>query len=512
MPLSRTPRAVAWRAAALGLAAALALPAAAGAAGRVSSDGTTVHVAEDAAGEQNSVNVAIQQAGIVEVADYGEIVVGAGCTRSETDPKTALCPLGSGGIVVETGGGDDVVGSYYGNGLSLPDGALRVWLGDGRDTFHGNAAAEVVDGGGGNDTLRGAGGDDGLDGGAGDDTLDGGTGRDTVRGGEGDDVLTGDDTADRGIFADLIDGGPGRDTLKDYRSGSVTAAPAIVVTFDGVANDGRAGERDDVRGIEVVLPESPATFTGDDGPNAWYAPMYAAGSTLRGAGGADLLRGSDSHGDAIDGGAGDDDLAGGFGDDTVIGGPGRDTIAGDRPLRCNEVHCDVGGGSGNDTIQARDGEVDSITCGPGTDRVVADAADVVAADCEQVERSSGGGSGGGERRGGSGGAKVTVAAVGTTRLRTALAKGLLVRVRGARTGSRVAVALRLAAPAARKLGLTRGSGAVTVASGSAKAGAGGVATVRLRFTATARRRLATAARVTLTLRTAGAARTVGLKR
>jgi hypothetical protein len=42
-------------------------------------------------------------------------------------------------------------------------------------------------------------------------------------------------------------------------------------------------------------------------------------------------------------------------------------------------------GSGNDTINARDGEVDSIQCGVGTDVVNADAADVVT-DCETVNR------------------------------------------------------------------------------------------------------------------------------
>jgi hypothetical protein len=40
----------------------------------------------------------------------------------------------------------------------------------------------------------------------------------------------------------------------------------------------------------------------------------------------------------------------------------------------------------NDIIQARDGEVDTISCGPGRDRVVADADDQVARDCEVVER------------------------------------------------------------------------------------------------------------------------------
>ena len=71
----------------------------------------------------------------------------------------------------------------------------------------------------------------------------------------------------------------------------------------------------------------------------------------------------------------------------LIGGPGRDTISGDLaggdcgPLWCKYPY-------GNDTIDARDGEVDSITCGAGTDTVIADPQDVVAPDCEHVDAAS----------------------------------------------------------------------------------------------------------------------------
>lgn len=107
---------------------------------------------------------------------------------------------------------------------------------------------------------------------------------------------------------------------------------------------------------------------------------------LRGLGGADELRGGDGP-DAIDGGAGPDVLDGGFGDDVITGGPGADRISADLaggdcgPLWCKEP-------SGNDVVQARDGEADSITCGPGTDRAVVDRVDTVAPDCETVETVS----------------------------------------------------------------------------------------------------------------------------
>jgi hypothetical protein len=40
---------------------------------------------------------------------------------------------------------------------------------------------------------------------------------------------------------------------------------------------------------------------------------------------------------------------------------------------------------GNDTIDARDGEADNVDCGPGEDKVLADAADTVSG-CETIER------------------------------------------------------------------------------------------------------------------------------
>jgi hypothetical protein len=54
---------------------------------------------------------------------------------------------------------------------------------------------------------------------------------------------------------------------------------------------------------------------------------------------------------------------------TVSGGTGSDRIA---------------TGSGADTIDVRDGEVDSVTCGAGQDTVSADRTDSVAGDCETV--------------------------------------------------------------------------------------------------------------------------------
>ena len=162
----------------------------------------------------------------------------------------------------------------------------------------------------------------------------------------------------------------------------------MAITFGGGADDGRPGEGDDLRSVEKVWLNVGGSFTGTDGADEFRLSQVGTPSTMVGAGGDDRLRSGDGA-DRLDGGAGNDSIDGGFGDDVLVGGPGRDTFSGDLaggdcgPLWCRYPY-------GNDTIEARDGEVDSITCGAGTDTVNADAQDVVAPDCENVARGASG--------------------------------------------------------------------------------------------------------------------------
>ena len=97
---------------------------------------------------------------------------------------------------------------------------------------------------------------------------------------------------------------------------------------------------------------------------------YGGNDTLRGRGGDDYLDGGAGR-DTVDGGPGSDRLVGGDGVDRLVGGSGKDLIS---------------AGPGNDVVEARDGAVDTIGCGSGTDRVIVDWIDVVAPSCEAVER------------------------------------------------------------------------------------------------------------------------------
>lgn len=158
-------------------------------------------------------------------------------------------------------------------------------------------------------------------------------------------------------------------------------------------------------GGTTALADAPAAVIigtpGDDeleGTRAYDAIFAAAGD--------DRLDGLAS-GDDLFGQAGDDTLVDKAGDDLLRGGPGRDLFAGnpgDDLLfggRGNDTLLDdtgsdlFSGGPGNDRISIPGfgpgppqlmWEPDRIRCGPGFDRVLAHAVDLVAADCEVVRR------------------------------------------------------------------------------------------------------------------------------
>jgi hypothetical protein len=463
-------------------------------------DGTIVYTA--APGERNRVGVGLAYDGVgfVLYDAYGAIQSApADCVL---DPmysydNQVICPAQPPAVRLDLGDGDD--NPYVDYGTNVP---VTMLGGPGRDDLALGAGGGMADGGPGDDTLTGLAGEDVLRGGDGNDTLDGGAANDQLDGGAGDDLLAGDRY--EGQFTDVIDGGPGFDRIEaDWSSRDYDyVQPPVTVTLGGGADDGRPGEQDNVRGIEQIDMGIPASVTGTDVAETIKFHQTLTSMTLDGKGGDDTLQAGEGA-DVVRGGAGNDTVDGSFGDDEIDPGPGRDTVYGDlKSGDCGPYWCKLT--YGNDTILARDGEVDSITCGAGADRVVADADDVVASDCETVERAGGpqpgpqpgpvaDGSRSGGRAGG-GGRDSGRPARGSlkpvkARLRTALAHGLIVRVTGLRPRARVV--------------LTARSGRKTVARGSARANATGKATITLRFTPAARRSLRHARRARLTVTGAG---------
>ncbi len=203
---------------------------------------------------------------------------------------------------------------------------------------------------------------------AGPDTMAGGNGSDALCGGLGTDLLSG------GGGADLLIGGADVD-IASYAS----VSQPLTITLDNLANDGRAGEGDNVQTESVIGGSAADRITGS-----------AAANGLLGKGGNDV----------IDGGSGNDSVVGGDGNDTVSGGDGNDQVRGDAGndilsggsgndrIEGNAGKNKFDGGDGNDTLIGGSGK-DTFKCGAGKDTVVASKKDKVARDCETVTGKGG---------------------------------------------------------------------------------------------------------------------------
>jgi len=168
-----------------------------------------------------------------------------------------------------------------------------------------------------------------------------------------------DTTVDGGI-----DPGPCRPVGVAPGSGWIIEASCPVRGTAAVRVD--LGEREDSAVLRLPVP---VVLRGGPGADALAAGARA--DTLLGGDGRDRLAGAGGD-DRLDGGSGDDALAGEDGADTLDAGLGRDLLD---------------GGAGDDLLRGRDGQADDLRCGAGADRVEADTLDVVAADCERVERA-----------------------------------------------------------------------------------------------------------------------------
>jgi Ca2+-binding RTX toxin-like protein len=273
------------------------------------------------------------------------------------------------------------------------------------DTLTGN----LINGGGGADTLRGLAGNDTLNGGAGADLLDGGAGTadwasyagasagvgiyrefaasntgdavgdtyldieffdltgfgDTYVGGAGSDFVFGqggNDILFGGLAFDALYGGVGDDFLLGGDGGDLLdgGAGGFDVVFYGDAptgvsvnlvtniNSGFAAG-DTLTGIEgYLLTDFADTMTGTDNP--------AVGDVIYGLGGADSLVGLGGF-DYLIGGGNNDTLVGGFGWDLLIGGGGADRFVWNTG---GEGGPALGGGAGGDIVQDFEVGIDKL--------------------------------------------------------------------------------------------------------------------------------------------------------
>ena len=164
----------------------------------------------------------------------------------------------------------------------------------------GNALANTIVGGAGNDTLDGQDGGDGLSGGGGADTLIGGRGDDRLDGGTGADRMVGGDGNDSYVIDDA------GDTIEEVAGEGIDTVTTALRTYTLGVN------------VERLFYQGTADFAGTGN---------ALANTIVGGAGADTLDGQDGS-DGLNGGAGADTLIGGRGDDRLDGGTGADRMVG----------------------------------------------------------------------------------------------------------------------------------------------------------------------------------------
>lgn len=154
--------------------------------------------------------------------------------------------------------------------------------------------------------------------------------------------------------------------------------------------------------LALVWPVPAAAYQGDGGIGFGRCPERSAGTEgpdtrflaatedgFDGLGGQDQINGLGGS-DCLLGNFGNDTVNGGDGDDVVVGGPGQDSLqgaTGNDDIDATEwpgtgTDSTVIAASGDDDIKADDGFPDTIDCGPGADRVDADAGDTVLGNCE----------------------------------------------------------------------------------------------------------------------------------
>jgi hypothetical protein len=292
-------------AALLGLVIALfaASPAWAGTVSVTGTNSDKTVVFDAAPGELNNVGVSSGTAGEVHIADGG-LTVGPGCTLVQTDG--AICSA---------------------DGVS----SIVLNLGDQDDSAHGGAGVIPVI----------------VNGGPGDDRFGSGTEPDEFNGDEGNDVFV--DPPFAGVSADAFSGGSGTD-----RAYYGERHDALNISLDGVANDGAAGEGDNIEtDVENIWGGyGDDTIAGDDAANA-----------INGGGGSNYL----------DGGGGDDVIGDiGCGTNTMVGGGGNDDLTADG------INVNVDAGAGDDTIRDRHycSAAGTLAGGSGTDLLDYTAVDV----------------------------------------------------------------------------------------------------------------------------------------
>ncbi|MGH8383533.1 peroxidase family protein [Pseudomonas sp.] len=234
------------------------------------------------------------------------------------------------------GGGTDLVQTSLTNYLLGANVENLTYTGAGNFTGTGNALANTITGGVGNDFLNG------------------GAGVDRLVGGAGNDTYVVDAAAD--VVVEVTGGGT--DTVQTSLASYTLGGNVENLTYTGAGN-----------------------FIGNGNGSNNVITAGVGNDTLNGGGGNDILTGNggndtlndDAGNDQLFGGIGTDTLNGGTGDDSLDGGDGADVLnggAGNDTLLGGDANDTLLGGIGNDFIDGGTGN-NTVTGGAGNDMMVA---------------------------------------------------------------------------------------------------------------------------------------------
>ena len=179
-----------------------------------------------------------------------------------------------------------------------------TFTGTGNFAGTGNALANTIIGGAGDDQLLGMEGNDSLYGGSGNDVLNGGTGDDRMVGGAGNDVYLVDSVNDKVV----------EQTARRFPTDS-GGSDEIRTTLSSYSLENNASISGKVENLSFI------------GSGNFLGHGNALDNIITGNNGADLIGGGDGN-DTLRGGAGNDMLFGDNGNDTLVGGTGADVMSG----------------------------------------------------------------------------------------------------------------------------------------------------------------------------------------
>jgi Ca2+-binding RTX toxin-like protein len=221
------------------------------------------------------------------------------------------------------------------------------------DDITGDAKANIITAGDGNDLVFGRNGND---------SIYGETGEDTIFAEADNDLIVG------GKSADALDGGTGDDTASYFNS--ETGVAVSLLTGKGWLGDAKG---DTLTQIENLIgSEFIDTLIGDNGNNR--IDGLAGTDIIDGGLGNDTIDGGNDR-DRILGSAGDDLLYGKAGIDYIDGGDGNDYLDGgteNDQLYSQQGNDTIDGGEGNDYGEGGDGD-DSLTGSGGNDQLYGQA-------------------------------------------------------------------------------------------------------------------------------------------